>query len=64
MPRCWPATAARVGCNSAGIPVGAGIRYPFLGILLSPMIAAAARAASSLPVVTNASRLRGTCITQ
>ncbi len=44
--------------NGVGVPVAAGVLYPFLGIRLSPMLAAAAMAASSLSVVTNASRLR------
>jgi Cu+-exporting ATPase len=43
--------------NAAGIPVAAGLLYPFFGILLSPMIAAAAMALSSVSVVTNALRL-------
>ena len=45
--------------NAVGIPVAAGVLYPPFGILLSPMIAAAAMALSSLSVVTNANRLRG-----
>jgi len=46
--------------NAAGIPIAAGILYPTLGLLLSPIIAAAAMALSSVSVVGNALRLRVT----
>jgi Cu+-exporting ATPase len=43
--------------NAAGVPIAAGLLYPLFGILLSPMIAAAAMALSSVSVITNALRL-------
>jgi Cu+-exporting ATPase len=44
--------------NAAGVPIAAGALYPFFGILLSPIIGAAAMALSSVSVVGNALRLR------
>ena len=46
------------GYNVAGIPIAMGLLYPFIGLLLSPLIAAAAMAFSSVTVVSNANRLR------
>ena len=44
--------------NSIGVPIAAGVLYPFFGLLLSPMIAAAAMSFSSVSVIGNSLRLR------
>ena len=49
--------------NGAGIPIAAGLLYPFFGILLSPMMAGAAMSLSSVSVISNALRLRKTRLT-
>jgi Cu+-exporting ATPase len=46
------------GYNALGVPIAAGVLYPFLGLLLSPMIASAAMSFSSVTVIANALRLR------
>jgi Cu+-exporting ATPase len=45
--------------NALGVPIAAGALYPALGWMLTPQIAAAAMALSSVSVITNALRLRG-----
>ena len=46
------------GYNALGVPIAAGVLYPFIGLLLSPMLAAAAMSLSSVSVISNALRLR------
>ena len=48
--------------NALGVPIAAGALYPFTGLLLSPMIAAAAMSLSSVSVISNALRLRRTSL--
>ncbi|MFZ0333089.1 MAG: haloacid dehalogenase, partial [Candidatus Acidiferrales bacterium] len=48
--------------NSIGIPIAAGVLYPFFGLLLSPIIASAAMTFSSVSVIANALRLRRAAI--
>ena len=46
------------GYNGIGVPIAAGVLYPLFGVLMSPMIAAAAMSMSSVSVIGNALRLR------
>jgi Cu+-exporting ATPase len=48
--------------NSIGVPIAAGILYPFFGVVLTPMIASAAMTFSSVSVIVNALRLRRTAL--
>jgi Cu+-exporting ATPase len=48
--------------NALGVPIAAGVLYPFFGLLLSPMVAAAAMSVSSVSVIGNALRLRRTAL--
>ncbi|HKQ96802.1 MAG TPA: copper-transporting ATPase, partial [Candidatus Polarisedimenticolia bacterium] len=50
--------ALAFGYNAACVPIAAGVLYPFLGWMLSPMLAAAAMSLSSVTVIANALRLR------
>jgi Cu+-exporting ATPase len=53
----WQNLAFAFGYNALGVPIAAGVLYPLIGVLLSPMIAAAAMSLSSVSVVGNALRL-------
>ncbi len=55
----WQNLVFAFGYNALGIPIAAGVLYPFTGQLLSPVLAALAMSLSSISVITNALRLRG-----
>jgi len=54
----WQNLAFAFGYNALGVPIAAGVLYPVTGLLLSPLIGAAAMSLSSVSVITNALRLR------
>jgi Cu+-exporting ATPase len=56
----WQNLAFAFGYNALGIPIAAGVLYPTMGLLLSPLIAALAMSFSSVSVISNSLRLRGT----
>ena len=55
----WQNLVFAFGYNALGIPIAAGVLYPFTGQLLSPVLAALAMSLSSISVISNALRLRG-----
>ena len=57
-PSDWSFLITAFFYNAAGVPIAAGVLYPFFGLLLSPIIAALAMSLSSVSVITNALRLR------
>lgn len=58
MRNVWQNLFGAFAYNSLGLPIALGILYPFFGILLSPLLAAAAMSFSSVTVITNANRLK------
>ena len=58
MRNVWQNLVGAFGYNSLGLPIALGVLYPFFGILLSPLLAAAAMSFSSVTVIANANRLK------
>jgi Cu+-exporting ATPase len=58
MRNVWQNLVGAFAYNSLGLPIALGVLYPFLGILLSPLLAAAAMSFSSVTVISNANRLK------
>ena len=58
MKNTWQNLFLACDCNTAGLPIAAGILYPFFGLLLGPMFAASAMSLSSVCVIGNALRPR------